>query len=178
MTEKNPLVELLENSQVTEVSGPGIDQEPRREALKQEVTRAANAAGIRDVDIENTQFMSQEFKQTLGETLEKENFYSPEGFEEILEEGYLPGAEIASRIQDSLEEMPDFADYQVTEIHPYMKSRGSVSYRLELQPIGEPESLADTVKNMPQIYSSRQQLVQGWQISGEVNRETYEELVE
>lgn len=178
MKKKNPLVELLENSQVTEVSGPGIDQEPRTEALKKEVTRAANQAGIRDVDIENTQFISQEFKQTLGETLAQENFYSPEGFEEILEEGYLPGAEIASRINDSLEKMPDFADYEVVEINPYMTTEDMVSYRLELQPVGEPGSLADTVKEMPQIYRSRQELVQGWQISGEVNRETYEELVE
>jgi len=176
--EDNPLIELLENSQLTEVSGPGIDLKPKSQALKREITKAANDAGIRDVDIENTRFMSQEFEEILQETLEKENFYSPEGFDEILEEVYLPGTEIASQLQESLDRMPIFAGYEVTQIHSYMQTKDTVNSKLEIQPTGEPGSLAETVRNMTQIYRSRQDLIQGWQISGETSRETYEELVE
>lgn len=168
---EDPALDILEYSEIDRVVGPGTHLEP----LKNRAIKEAEEILLEE-SVEDKDYMSEEYKQVLRDFLGEENFYSPDGFEEIVEEGYLPGGEIVERVEDAMEKMPDYMVYRV-DLDWHEITSETTKYELELTPLEAEAPLTDTIKSIPGLYRSKEERNTKWRIKGEVDTETYEELL-
>jgi hypothetical protein len=169
--------QLLTNSRLRKISGPGIDIETTIGSFERRFDDTIESTGVLDIDTENKKYYSREFKNKLDQALENGE-YSPSEESEFREKGYIPGREISSNINDFEEELPEHLRYE-SSLEIYEEESDFVNYKLVLEPREQSEELnllAKHFANLRTVLRTGKDPYKKWEVRGLIDRDIYDEI--